>query len=248
MRGEALHHVVVGADVAFSGELENDAKLRMRRIVYDVAGRGFAAAGIHAGSHEEHDRGDGFLAVLTEDIPGTRIAGPWLQAAYWALSEHNEALPRPLRLRVAMHVGTVHRDEHGPSGRALDLTCRLRDSVEAKALLAAVPDSPLVVVVSGNFHESVVRGGGPMIERGNYVATSVRVDGVPVPAWFHVPGRRTPRDVPAGSVGPPTPAATPAATPPGPTVSAGRDAFAVIGDGNRVNQDIDRRDSRRDAR
>lgn len=235
---EAVQNVIISLDVSSSGDLENDAKVRMREIVYDVVDRAFAAARISSLLHARYDRGDGVLITVDPVVSGTRLAGLWLQEAYWALREYNEPLRRPIRMRVALHIGAVQDDGRGPFGRAVDLTCRLGTSHGLRSLLVEDASANLAVVVSPEFHESAVRGGGLRVEREKFIRATVLVDDEPTPVWFFVPGRTAP----ATDTSEPEPRPEPASRRPvrparqaDPSVSAGRDVF-FASDAGTINQ------------
>ncbi|MDI2132008.1 hypothetical protein [Yinghuangia seranimata] len=197
---EAKHHLILGLDVAGSGRLSDRAKLRMRGIVYDVLDEAFDAARVLRDETTVEDRGDGVLAAIGAGVPEERMAGVWLDAVYRAVREHNEPLRDPVRLRVAMHAGQVRRDGYGLVGTAVDLACRLVDCDTAKAVLAAAPDAPLVMVASSSLYDGVVRQGGPGVEPQAYAKLPVRAKEVDTFAWFRVPGMSQP-PVPTGSTG-----------------------------------------------
>ena len=87
--------------------------------------------------------------MLVESLPSALVT---------ALRAHNGAHPGPerIRLRMALHAGEVHYDEHGVTAAAVNLAFRL---LEASALKAALAGSPgvLAVIVSSWFFEEVVR-------------------------------------------------------------------------------------------
>jgi hypothetical protein len=240
--GEAVHRIVLTGDVDVSGMLEDDAKIRMRKIVYDVFGAGFEAAGVRPGDRDQEDRGDGILAAVAPGVPAGRMLGPWVQAAYWKLHALNQGLQVPVRLRVALHVGPVRRDSNGLVGRAVDLTCRLCDCPEAKAVLRGAGGSNLLLVVSDVLHESV-RGGGDQIERENFVRAAVSTKEGDQVAWFHLPGRATPPvggSAPPGAVPPGATPAPPAAVPDGavatPAARASKYAITVQDGDNYITE------------
>jgi hypothetical protein len=241
MQGEALQQVVVYVDVASSHELEDDAKVRMRATLYRILDRAFGRAGIEPHRCIVEDRGDGALIAIHPSVSGARLAGLWLDTVYWTLHSRNRSLHTPLRLRVSMHVGAVEVDRRGLVGRAVDLTCRLCDSREGKALLVR-SGAELVVIASAEFHESVVRRGGDMIESDAYTQGQVVVDGSVRTAWFHLPHRSAPR---LSELEPPAPRPAPepvstsdrpgAPAAPPPAGTAGRDFFVVSGGNNTVH-------------
>ncbi|QCX80713.1 hypothetical protein C9F11_35650 [Streptomyces sp. YIM 121038] len=199
---EAVHRLVVSADVKGAGRLGHQAKLRSRRAMYEVFEAAFAAVGVGGQVHVE-DRGDGVLAALAPQVPPAAMVGLWLEEVHQGLREHNRGVREPLRLRIAMHGGPVSHDGRGLVGRAVDLTCRLCDSEPARAILAADDGVDVVFVVSDVLYRSVVAEGGRFVEPEHYRPLPVRAKETDEVAWFHVP-RRTRPPLPA-PVAPPAP-------------------------------------------
>ncbi|MEF3112250.1 hypothetical protein [Streptomyces chrestomyceticus] len=210
MSTEALHRLVVNGDVCGSGLLGWRAKLRMREAMYEVFEAGFSAAGIAEGACHMEDRGDGVLVALAPDVPSAHLVGPWLEGVYQKLRLVNEGRLEPLRMRVAMHAGSVAQDAKGLAGRAVDLTCRLCDSATARDVMQLADRAPLLFVVSDALYHDVVAEGGACIEPEHYRRARVSEKETDVEAWFHVP--RLPF--------PPLPAQTTHEAPPSPAVPA----------------------------
>jgi hypothetical protein len=191
-RDEAVHRLVLSADIKGSGRLGHRAKLRARQGMYGVFEAAFAAVGVGGDQVHLEDRGDGVLAALAPQVPPAALVGLWLEEVHQGVREHNEGLSEPLRLRIAMHGGPVSDDGRGLVGRAVDLACRLCDSEPAKAILAADDDVHVVFVASDVLYRSVVAEGGRFVEPGHYRPIPVRAKETDEVAWFHVPGRAEP--------------------------------------------------------
>ncbi|MER5300701.1 hypothetical protein ABT039_14725 [Streptomyces lasiicapitis] len=214
---EAVHRLVVSADVKGSGRLGHQAKLQSRRGMYGIFESAFDAVAVGGGQVHLEDRGDGVLAALAPEVPPVDLVGLWLEEVYQGVRAHNAGLSDRLRLRIAMHAGPVSHDGRGLVGRAVDLTCRLCDSREAKEILAADDAIDLVFVVSDGLYRSVVVEGGRFVEPEHYRPIPVQAKETDEVAWFHVP-RRTQPPVPRPrpparptGVGVPEPPATAAA-------------------------------------
>ncbi|WP_188114186.1 nucleotidyl cyclase domain-containing protein, partial [Streptomyces apricus] len=198
MEGEAAYGFVVNVDAQGSGLLSDTEKPEMRRKLYEVTGAAFEQAGIRGSRLYQEDRGDGILSVLAPEVPPRRVLGEWLEYLHQNLREANRGRSTPLRLRAGLHIGPVTADAHGRSGRAVDLACRLGDCATAKAVLAAAPGAPLVVVASDRLYEDVVRAGGRWVEPDHYRRHTVELKEGPTAAWFMVPGLPRPPE-PAGA-------------------------------------------------
>ncbi|GGS14077.1 hypothetical protein GCM10010252_61890 [Streptomyces aureoverticillatus] len=189
---EAVHRLVVSADVKGSGRLGHQAKLRSRRGMYEVFESAFDAVAVRGDQVHLEDRGDGVLAALAPEVPPSALVGLWLEEVYQGVRAHNAGLGERLRLRIAMHGGPVSDDGRGLVGRAVDLACRLCDSEPAKAILAADDGIDVVFVVSDVLYRSVVVDGGRFVEPEHYRAIPVRAKETDEVAWFHVPRRTQP--------------------------------------------------------
>ena len=209
MEGEAEYGSIVSLDAQGSGLLTDSEKTDMRRRLYEVSGSAFEQADIRGPRLYREDRGDGILCVLKAAVPPRRLVGEWLEHLHQNLRQSNRGLRVPLRLRVGMHIGPVTSDAHGRSGRAVDLACRLGDCKAAKEVLAAAPQSPLVVVVSATVYEDVVQAGGRWVEPEHYRPLDVELKEGRRTAWFLVPG--LPEPPLPGHAAPPSPT-TPSGT------------------------------------
>ena len=118
----------------------------------------FGRAGIPWDDCSIEDRGDGAFVLIPPEIPKALLVESLPSALVAALQAHNGAHPGPerIRLRMALHAGEVHYDEHGVTATAVTLAFRL---LEAGALKAALARSPgvLAVIASSWFFEEVVR-------------------------------------------------------------------------------------------
>lgn len=215
-----------------SGRLGQRAKLRSRRVMYEVFEAAFDAVGVGMEQVHLEDRGDGVLAALAPHVPPSALVGLWLEEVYQGVREHNAGLHGPLRLRIAMHGGPVAHDGRGLVGRAVDLTCRLCDSDPARGILAADDTVDVVFVVSDALYRSVVVDGGRFVESAHYRPYAVQMKETDEVAWFHVPGREQP----------PVPGGTPVPTQRGPAgarraTQAGAGARAGAGAGATARAD-----------
>ena len=118
----------------------------------------FGSAGISWDDCGREDRGDGVFVLVPAEVPKALLAGALPPALVTALRAHNDRHPAPerIRLRMALHAGEVHYDQHGVTAVAVNLAFRLLD---ARPLKEALADSPgvLAVIVSSWFFEEVVR-------------------------------------------------------------------------------------------
>jgi hypothetical protein len=124
-----------------------------------------AAGEINPGACAWEDRGDGFLLSISPDVPKNRLLDPVVPLLASQLVDYNGSAPSAwrLRLRVVVHAGEVLRDPEPTVGQAVVFACRLLDSSQLRACLAAT-DGPLALAVSDWIHQEIVRYGYGQID------------------------------------------------------------------------------------
>jgi hypothetical protein len=207
---EALHHTTAMVDVQGSSALINAEKLAMRAALVAAVDAAIAFSQTDRDSWRLEDRGDGRLVTVSAAVPKVRIVGAWVEGLDRALRAHNAEHPRhpPVRVRVGVHAGEVHRDAEGIAGSDLELACRIADAPIAKRVLRAAGAAALVLVVSQVVYDSVVRHGGRFLDPARFRLARATVKETDVPVWLYVPGYPTPPE--AGEDAPPA-AGSPAA-------------------------------------
>jgi PAS domain-containing protein len=156
----AVHRTIVVVDVeGFGGQHRtNPHQVAVRDGLYGAMRDAFGRAGVPWDDCGAEDRGDGVFVLIPPEVPKALLAEALPPALVTALQAHNGAHPGPeqIRLRMALHAGEVHYDEHGVTAAAVNLAFRL---LEAGALKAALASSPgvLAVIASSWFFEEVVR-------------------------------------------------------------------------------------------
>ncbi|HEX6074379.1 MAG TPA: hypothetical protein VFZ32_03830 [Micromonosporaceae bacterium] len=199
MQDEAIHGTIINLDVEGSSQLTNPEKLIMRRVLYDVISNAYDAAKIPSSNYHLEDRGDGQLSVIQADVAKVRIVGTWLATVDKELGHRNAVGDVvPIRLRIGVHAGEVHRDDNGVAGSDIDLTCRLVDAPVVKETLAAAHGACVVAVVSDVIYQSVVCHGDRYVVPRHYSRIRISVKETDVPAWITVPGYSVP-PVPLGT-------------------------------------------------
>jgi hypothetical protein len=170
-----VHRSIVALDVEGSTKRTNPVKGKIRHILYDLLERALTAAGIGPRHLEElADRGDGVLILIRphDDVPKTVLFGRLIPVLTALLAEHNATVADPelrLRLRAVVHAGEVHDDGRGFYGDDIDVAFRLLNSPTVKRALKEASAAPLVLVISEEIWEGVVRhgyvDGGPYRQR-----------------------------------------------------------------------------------
>jgi hypothetical protein len=160
-----VHRSIVAVDIEGSTKRTNPVKGKIRRILYDLLERALRAAGIGPGHLEElADRGDGVLILIRphDDVPKTILFGRLIPILTALLAEHNATVAEPelqMRLRAVVHAGEVHEDSRGFYGDDIDVAFRLLNSPTVKRALREASAAPLVVVISEEIWDGIVRHG-----------------------------------------------------------------------------------------
>ncbi len=156
----AVHRTIVVVDVEGFGDQRrtNPHQVAVRDGLYRAMRDAFGRAEIPWDDCRHEDRGDGVFILVPAEVPKGLLAEPLPSALVTALRAHNGTHPGPerIRLRMALHAGEVHYDQHGVTAAAVNLAFRLLDAAALKAALASSP-GVLAVIASSWFFEEVVR-------------------------------------------------------------------------------------------
>ena len=185
----AVHRTIVAVDVEGFGDRHrtNPHQVAVRDGLYRVLEQAFRAATIPWADCHHEDRGDGIFilappevakSVFVESLPGQLVEG---------LREHNGTRPAPeqIRLRMALHAGELHYDDHGVAGASINLAFRLLDAGPLKSALAGSP-GVLALVTSSWYFEEVVRH-SVAADPTAYRPVRVTVKETDVVGWVHLP-------------------------------------------------------------
>lgn len=191
------YRAIVALDIESSTTRPNPIKGELRNKAYELFEMALCTAGIDKRYRDRFiDRGDGILALIhpVDQAPKAFLLNRAVPLLGRLLAEYNASLPRhsqpqrQLRIRVVVHAGDVHYDANGCFGEALDVAFRLLDAARVKRALRETAD-PLVLVISGDIHNSVVRHGYDGIDRQAFQPlVRVHVAGRRYPGWVRLPG------------------------------------------------------------
>jgi class 3 adenylate cyclase len=198
--GLPRYRAIVALDIERSTSRPDPIKGELRNKTYELFEVALRTAGIDKRHRDRFiDRGDGLLALIhpVDRAPKALVLNRVVPFLSRILAEYNAGLSRPsqperqLRIRVVMHAGEVHYDANGCFGEALDVAFRLLDAARVKRALRERAD-PLVLVVSGDIHSSVVRHGYDGIDcEAFHQLVRVQVAGKRYLGWIQMPGQVT---------------------------------------------------------
>jgi CRP-like cAMP-binding protein len=184
------HCVLFAVDIAgFTDSRRDDGvQLAVRKALYRVLRQAFNAAEMPWEECHREDRGDGVLVVIPAKMPSSTVVHPLLVLIRAGLRHHNRLSSQAaaIRLRVAVHIGEVHADDHGVAGSAVNHLFRLLDAPALKRTLDH-PGAEIALIVSEYFFDSVIRHGPAWIDPDAFRPVTVRSKGSPVRGWINLP-------------------------------------------------------------
>jgi hypothetical protein len=223
VRYEPVHYTIVSLDVVRSGTRDDQLLLRMRAELRTMITDAFVRQGLDPADIDSEDLGDGVRLIVPARVTPARLLDPFVPHLAAALREHRKTAAEAarLRLRVAVHMGLLHRDAGGWAGAPLVLSARLLDAPPLRRVLDVAERADLAVIVSGDVYEKVVRHGYGL-DPAAYHRVEVAVKETRASAWIHVPGYPAPPGLQSGTATEPAPSPTRPSTHPHPARSGGR--------------------------
>jgi class 3 adenylate cyclase len=190
--GESRHCVLFGVDIASFTERARDDEMQLyvRSALYRLLSDAFDSSDVPWKICRHEDRGDSVLVVIPAQVPTAAVVNPLIDRLRIGLRKHNKrhSEAAQIQLRVAVHIGEVHRDEHGIAGTAFNHLCRMLDAPVLKRALANAR-TELALIVSDYFYDSVARHGTGLIDETSFQSVMVEVKETRAPAWMYLPPR-----------------------------------------------------------
>ena len=184
-----VHRTIVAVDVEGFGNQHriNPQQVAVREGLYRVLQQAFHAATIPWAECHHEDRGDGVLILARPEVAKSVFVEALPDQLVKELREHNSTRPAPeqIQLRMALHAGELHYNDHGVAGASVNLTFRLLDAEPLKSALAGSP-GVLALITSDWFFEEVVRH-SPAGRPNAYRRVRVRVKETDTVGWVHLP-------------------------------------------------------------
>lgn len=183
------YHYLAAVDIEGFSSLHALDQLQMQADLGQVLDVAAARAGLDRAVWQVQERGDGELAVLPPDTDGPRLIADYPRELTGALSTLNRERRRRLRIRVAIHHGTLVRGRFGPVGQGPVVVSRLLDSDELRGYLAQRTELDLVLMVSASLHHDVIETCLRRLDPAEFVCADVHAKGRPYPAYIHCADR-----------------------------------------------------------
>lgn len=140
-------------------------------------------------------RGDGEVSIAPASVPAAWLLAGFLNTVYAGAvaynrnKRHDDSGDDRLRLRLGIDCGDVLINSDGETRGGIPLVraARLQNSPAAREATVAVPDAPLIAVISDELYQRVVPHRETGLRPEEFGAVTVEIDGVPVRAWLHLP-------------------------------------------------------------
>jgi class 3 adenylate cyclase len=131
--------------------------------------------------------GDGELSVLPHDVDIARFIGAFSREMASALAEVNGVRPAPQRLRVrlALHHGTLTAGPLGAAGDAPVVASRLVNVDAGRQFLRERPEDDIALIVSASLYQEVISTGFCTMDPADFAAFQIVVKGTPYSGYLY---------------------------------------------------------------
>jgi len=201
-RPYALHCGMFSVDIAsFSSRCDPAVQRHLRDAVHRIVRNACQAVDLDWDACHHEDRGDGLFVIAPPEASVEVILGPLVTRVVSGVREHNKLTSRAaqINLRMAVHAGYVHLDDHGATGMALIHLFRLLDAPMLKAALAR-SFGDFSLIVSDHLYQEVVLFNSGLIEADVFHPVTVQVKETDCVGWVWLP-RAGPQAGPGLSTG-----------------------------------------------
>ena len=185
------YHFLAAVDLEGFSRLDAAQQARRHQELARVLDAAARRTGMDRSAWEREVQGDGELAVLPDGTDGPALVARYPRELANALARVNGdggSWPR-LRLRLALHHGTLAAGEFGKLGDAPTVVSRLRDSDVLRRELARRINEDLVLIVSESIYRDVVKTRWLDLDPAEFVPVPVRVKGQEYRGYIHRPLR-----------------------------------------------------------
>jgi hypothetical protein len=167
---------------------DDDIQLYVRKSLYEMLRAAFDRSDVSWSGCVREDRGDGALVVVPPTIPVTGLVSvPDRLRILVRRHNHVSSAAAQLQLRVAMHIGPVHHDEHGFVGHDVSFLFRLLDARALRRMLSE-SGAEVAFIASASMYEHVIRRQPALVDLDRFRRLPVRVKETSTRAWACTPG------------------------------------------------------------
>lgn len=159
--GHLVYRLLLAVDIQAYSKRDTREQLIAQQHLSDALDHAARGVGLDRGRWEKQVGGDGELATLPEEVDPAPVAGDFAIGLAARLREINadRGGGKPLRVRLALHHGTLTAGPFGPAGDAPIVVQRLLDAAPLRKLLKDDARRDVAYVVSDSLFEDVVQTG-----------------------------------------------------------------------------------------
>ncbi|MCW2947359.1 MAG: hypothetical protein JWR24_4076 [Actinoallomurus sp.] len=175
-----MYRLVLAVDVEKYSARDAREQLRAQTDLRHILSLAAQNVGLDRSLWYEQVSGDGELVVLPEDVDVSVVVGDFTHQIEKILGEFNRqrTAGARLRLRVALHHGTLTPGPFGPAGDAPIVVSRLLDAKAVRRVLADQQDRDVALIVSQTLYQDVVRTGFCSLHPDEFRSVRVNAKGV----------------------------------------------------------------------
>jgi hypothetical protein len=175
-----IYRLLLAVDVEKYSSRDAREQLRAQTDLRHILSLAAQNAGLDPSRWYEQVSGDGELVVLPDDVDVSAVVGDFTSQLELILSRFNRQRTggRRLRLRVALHHGTLTPGPFGPAGDAPIVVSRLLDAKPLRRVLADQQDRDIALIVSQTLFQDVVRTGFCSLDPDAFQPVRVNAKGV----------------------------------------------------------------------
>jgi predicted nucleic acid-binding protein len=201
MRNEPVYRGILGVDIErFSREEWTDPiRARLRGRLHRLMDDALTNARIDPSLTVRSDTGDGTWLLVGAGVSTARLLHPLAASLASGLAGDNQDAPvaERMRFRVVVHAGELLEDPHGHTGASFNHAARLLDAEASRRVLASSPDATMVLLVSDEVYQGVVRHGYEGIDPTTWQPVHIHAKQTSTRAWVHLPGLAVQPHLPA---------------------------------------------------
>lgn len=175
-----IYRLLLAVDVEKYSTRDAREQLRAQTDLRHILSLAAQNVGLDSNLWYEQVSGDGELAVLPEDVDVSLVVGDFTRQLETILGEFNQERSggRRLRLRIALHHGTLTPGPFGPAGDAPIVVSRLLNAKPLRRVLADQQHRDVALIVSSTLFQDVVRTGFCSLDPGDFQPVRVNAKGV----------------------------------------------------------------------
>ena len=186
-------HLLVAVDAVGYGRGNDQDHFALQSGLKSILNEAASAAKLDRSRWSLQGAGDGELAIVPRDEPEPLVVDAYARQLDVQLTAYNAALPteRRIRLRMAVHFGAAMPAEYGYAGQGVVAVSRLVDSTPVREALKAAPDAALVLALTRQVFDDVVRQGHVSFAEADFTRVLVHLKEFQDEAWIKVFGTQS---------------------------------------------------------